>query len=356
MKYSKNFLKRFQAAIVALLVVATTLMPVPYAFQNAEAAGKNFSDVKTDDYFYEAVNDFTSRGIIQGYSDGSFRPYANVTRAQAAKLITKTLGLDVANIEIFVGDPGFNDVPFDSEYYQPIAILTAAGIIKGYGDQFKPSAPVTRAQISKMLSLAFSLQASGKELPFTDVKKGEEFTGYISSLFDNGITTGKTPTTFNPNGYVTRGQAAAFLYRSEAVMKQKTFVNLVDKDFVKIESLTLADIEEMGDPAIYKGMKFTIDIPKLREELGDVEYYATREGEEVTQNGTIDLFQLSEDDFPDGFSYEDVEEFYFLYGDDVYIGPWQEVVFYNSQWMPVGYVNIPTPELIVNENAFNDAE
>src|SRR5205823_6125200 len=47
----------------------------------------SFSDVQPSDYFYEGVRYLYCEGAISGYSDGTFRPYNNVTRAQICKII-----------------------------------------------------------------------------------------------------------------------------------------------------------------------------------------------------------------------------------------------------------------------------
>ncbi|MFC5541625.1 S-layer homology domain-containing protein [Ureibacillus suwonensis] len=63
----------------------------------AEAA--SFPDVKSTDYFYEAVTSLTERGIIKGFPDGTFKPYQSVTRGQAAKILAGVLGLDTNNVK-----------------------------------------------------------------------------------------------------------------------------------------------------------------------------------------------------------------------------------------------------------------
>ena len=48
----------------------------------------SFSDVSSADYFYEPVRYLACRGVISGYSDGTFRPGNNVTRGQTSKFIS----------------------------------------------------------------------------------------------------------------------------------------------------------------------------------------------------------------------------------------------------------------------------
>jgi hypothetical protein len=203
--------KKFLASTVSTIMVSS--ISVPFSVNYVSAQQINFSDVKTDDYFYEAVQSLAARNIIQGYQDGTFKPYESVTRAQAAKMLALALGLDVKNVT----DPGFKDVSKTDWFYGPVAVLVKEGILKGYDDKtFKPYEKITRAQMAKIISLGFKLKENKNDkLPFVDVKSGDWFAGFVGALYENGITTGKTKNEFAPNEPVKRGQMAAFIYRAE---------------------------------------------------------------------------------------------------------------------------------------------
>ena len=76
--------KLIQLAVITLVLVLSTPLI-------ALAAG--FNDVTTGNTFYEEIEALSSEGIISGYSDGTFKPNHTVTRAQAAVMIGKALGL-----------------------------------------------------------------------------------------------------------------------------------------------------------------------------------------------------------------------------------------------------------------------
>lgn len=198
--------------IYASFLAASLAAGVVVAEPKVEAA--TFSDVHANDYFYEAVTKLSEKGIISGYNDGTFKPYQNVTRGQAAKIIANAIGLDVKN----VANPHFSDVPITSEYYGAIAALANKGIISGYSDgTFKPNAFVQRYHIAKILVKAFDLQSPHKgsdvlTLPFTDIENSE-YEEYIDRLYVYNITSGTTPTTFGGNSYITRGQLAKFVLK-----------------------------------------------------------------------------------------------------------------------------------------------
>ena len=63
---------------------------------------------------------------------------------------------------------------------------------------------------------------SEPEFPFTDVKENSVFRDAIAWAAKKGITTGKTETTFDPNGTCTRGQVVTFLWRMAGSPEPKT--------------------------------------------------------------------------------------------------------------------------------------
>jgi hypothetical protein len=134
-----------------------------------------FADVPPGSTFYQYVETAAQRGIIGGYPCGGlgepcdpqrrpyFRPGANVTRGQIAKILVLTAGWTLANPPVAT----FADVPPGSTFYQYVETAAQRGIIGGYpcgglGEPcdpqrrpyFRPNANATRAQISKMVYLA----------------------------------------------------------------------------------------------------------------------------------------------------------------------------------------------------------
>ncbi|GKW45296.1 S-layer homology domain-containing protein [Planococcus sp. NCCP-2050] len=90
--------------------------------------------------FYDEMTYLMEKGVVSGYSDGTMRPDAEVTRAQAAVMIGRLKGFDGAK-----GMTPFKDVP--SAHYASgyIADAAGAGYLRGYGDgTFRPNAPIIR--------------------------------------------------------------------------------------------------------------------------------------------------------------------------------------------------------------------
>ncbi|MFS1517132.1 S-layer homology domain-containing protein [Bacillus sp. SCS-151] len=168
-----------------------------------------FSDVPEDNWAKTEIEYLASKGIINGYPDGNFLPYNNLTRAHAAVLLDRALNLDTSNIT----NPNFKDVSTDHQYYKTIAAVANAGIVKGKEDgTFDPEGTLTRGQMAAILQRAYDL-AGQAAADFKDVPADHWAYKEISALAANGVTTGYEDQTFKPNNYVTRAQFSAFLYR-----------------------------------------------------------------------------------------------------------------------------------------------
>jgi hypothetical protein len=110
-----------------------------------------FSDVSRSHTFYRFVETASLRRIVSGYSDGTFRPDDYVTRAQIAKIIVR------AKRWTLVPPTTAPACDVHRTHWAAIYINTAMrrGVLSGYADGcFHPDAPITRAQLAKILVAA----------------------------------------------------------------------------------------------------------------------------------------------------------------------------------------------------------
>lgn len=112
---------------------------------------KEFRDLSTTAWYHEPVDYVLSKGIMQGYGDGTFRPDETATRAQVVTLLYR-----------IAGEPAVDD---------------------------------------------------SKALPFTDVNLESWYGSALRWAYQNGITTGVSADTFAPDDCVTREQMVSFLAR-----------------------------------------------------------------------------------------------------------------------------------------------
>ncbi len=116
------------------------------------ALALGFTDVKPGDDYSEAIADLSDEGIINGFTDGTFRPKELVTRQQFAKMIVLTLGLVVTEGDICpfsdVARSGPNDL-YPDNY---VAVCASNNITKGKtANTFDPYSNITRAQVMTMV-------------------------------------------------------------------------------------------------------------------------------------------------------------------------------------------------------------
>ena len=115
-----------------------------------------FSDTNTTTFEGKAASELYRRGVIGGFSDGTFGGTKPVNRAEAAKFLLLAKGLDVPDAE---NNGKFWDVK-DGEWYVKFVIKAAKlGIIKGYSDgSFRPADGVRRGEFLKMITETFGLE------------------------------------------------------------------------------------------------------------------------------------------------------------------------------------------------------
>lgn len=169
-----------------------------------------FTDVQEGSTFYPFVRCLACRGILSGYSDGTFRPGNNVTRGQLAKIVSNAAGWDEP-----VSGQTFSDVAPGSTFYEYIERAAAHGAIGGYSDgTFRPGNNATRGQISKVVSNAQGWNEPVSGQTFSDVASGSTFYEYIERMASRSVIGGYSDGTFRPGNNATRGQTAKIVSNS----------------------------------------------------------------------------------------------------------------------------------------------
>ncbi|CAM3777137.1 hypothetical protein GCM10009865_50670 [Aeromicrobium ponti] len=171
--------------------------------------GISFPDVSSEHRFFNEISYLTGELVITGFPDGSFRPNATVTRAQAAIMIGRALKLDGEQRDTIFTDAGAS---LKASGY--IAAATERGIITGFPDgTFRPDAPVTRGQMAIFLARAFELTEEAP-VTFSDVSSKSSSYEYIKKILADRITSGYPDGTFRPDQNLIRADFSAFMARA----------------------------------------------------------------------------------------------------------------------------------------------
>ncbi len=101
-----------------------------------------YSDVKSTDWYNNAISTLSNMGIIDGYPDGTFRPNAGITRAEFAKI---AVSFFKDNVRETIGDR-FSDI-HGKWYTEYVNLANELAIVNGYPDgTFRPDNKIIRAE------------------------------------------------------------------------------------------------------------------------------------------------------------------------------------------------------------------
>ncbi|HET6261789.1 MAG TPA: S-layer homology domain-containing protein, partial [Chloroflexia bacterium] len=189
-----------------------------------------FTDVPLNHTFYANIKCLACRGILSGYSDGTFRPNNDITRGQIAKVVSNAAGFNESPEAQL-----YEDVPASNTFYAWINRLSRRGHMGGYNcgtvpgepcgsanrPYFRPNANATRGQLAKIVASAASITGTPTGQRYADVEPDSTFYVWIEQLSSmsvmGGYACGSVPTEpcdgqnrpyFRPSNNVTRGQAS----------------------------------------------------------------------------------------------------------------------------------------------------
>ena len=154
---------------------------------------------------------------IVGYGNGEVRPQNNITRAEVATIFFRLLTDDVRD-ENLTKTNRYSDVAATSWYNTAVSTMTKAGIVDGYPDgTFRPNAPITRAEMSKIIALFAKLDKTTDR--FSDIA-GHWAEAYIKLAAGNGWIEGYPDGSFRPNQSITRAETVTMINRVLCRMPQ----------------------------------------------------------------------------------------------------------------------------------------
>jgi len=114
-------------------------------------ANASFSDVNDDNYYFDAINWAEENAIVNGYTDGTFKPDALISRAESTKILMETF-FDQDSLS---GDNCFSDVK-EEWFSKYICFAKKKNIVNGYSDYtFKPLDNINFAEASKIIINTF---------------------------------------------------------------------------------------------------------------------------------------------------------------------------------------------------------
>jgi len=196
--FKKNLLPRLTALALCLSILAPM---VPAAVTTASAEG----DVP---YYQAPMEKLTSWDVLSGYPDGELHPERPVTRAEFVAMVNRAYGYDNP------GPTPFTDVPESAWYADDVGIAYNMGYFSGTTPTTaSPDMELTREQAMVLLAHNMRLEAEpGEVTQFTDGRDFSSYSkGYVKAAVKQGLISGFPDGSFQPRSPITRGQMSTIL-------------------------------------------------------------------------------------------------------------------------------------------------
>ena len=209
-------MKKFLSLVLAL-VMTMSLVTI-------SAGAKDFTDDSKITYDV-AVEVMSELKVIDGYTDGAFKPTNQLNRGQAAKILCNMILGPTTASALKADAAPFKDVPADSTFAAYIDYCAKEGIIDGYTDgTFRPAAPLTGYAFMKLLlgALGYDKDIEGYNQPNWSINVAKRA---LSIGLDKGLTGD-----FDGTKIVTREEACLFAF------------NTLQADVVEYDGKTTIDV------------------------------------------------------------------------------------------------------------------
>jgi len=317
-------MKKLVSIITVILIITTMFTQIAFAEETNNII--QFTDLDETYWAYESVQKLVEAGIIEGYTDGTFKPDGDITRAELVK-ITNLVFAYTQKLDSSL----FTDVNSDDWFYNDVLIAQNTGYIVGYTDgTFKPNDLITRQELCKILDSINSFV----DLPYDNTIADEVSpwaVEYVNKVVSNRIMTLDENNNFRATEKVTRAEAcdalAKFLISEEPVIETPTPIGggstgTADEELYKtmdtvirrlekgvIPNLTTDAQKEIVEDIISNMNEYKADDSHDYEDAADDVYEKYKDLSEEEQdnlkyqiqiqNSTKDLLKLKDFFFPD---------------------------------------------------------
>jgi hypothetical protein len=244
--------------VLVLFLVLSLSVGFSYGVVN-----ESFSDVSEEDWFSDSVHQMKSLGIINGYEDGTFKPYGEVKRNEYAKLLVKTLKLPTKDNSSSI----FKDVP--SNDWALKYVMAARTYLTGYqsnGDYyFKPNEKTLREDIIVALVKGLGYELKDEDLQVLETYEdadqiSENLKPYLATALVNDVVQGYTEGDekyIRPLTPITRAETAHLLLKVIDMEK----ITFDDEEKIVLDGDDLSK-ETDNESMDYSGKNLNVQVEK----------------------------------------------------------------------------------------------
>ncbi|KKM10744.1 hypothetical protein SY88_11655 [Clostridiales bacterium PH28_bin88] len=184
------------------------------------AYDKTFADIKGH-WGWKDIEIMAARHVAQGVDSTRFEPDREITRAEFAALLLRSLGYKAEKS----AKATFADISADKWYFGEVETARRVGLVVGYEDNtFRPDQKITRQEMAAMVTRA--LEVAGKPVALTGAEVEQALAGYadasgikawariaVAVAVNTGIAKGRTATTLAPLVNATRAESVVMIKR-----------------------------------------------------------------------------------------------------------------------------------------------
>lgn len=227
--------KRVVALMLAVLVVFGT---------GSIAGAAVFPDLEARHSWAEdAITSMVTRGILKGYTDGTFKPDRSVTRLEALIIASRIMGVDEEENEQYseAATQVYTDAlsAYNIDYKDEVAYLLYWGVLttddlSTYLADGAKDQPLKRYEAAILLAklVGGAEEVANSSVIILDFADADSIPSsakaYVEYVYDQGLMNGMDGNRFEPAGELTRAMISTVMYRAENLMQRETVTVTVD--------------------------------------------------------------------------------------------------------------------------------
>ena len=226
-------------------------------------SGQAFAYTDTSGHWAEKeITNLSLNGIMSGYTDNSFKPNQNMTRAELVTVINRLLGNSVQNTK-YVPDINAKDW-----FYADIRKGIESGVIQGNAEGYvRPNDLVTREEAILMLQRALvPIEKNGLTDIFSDASSVSEWSKQaVNTFWKKGYITGYADNTIRPKNFITRAEVGKIIanmidvYATFGEFSGEVHGNIL----VLGKNVTLKNITIDGNLIVVEGARNTLTLENI---------------------------------------------------------------------------------------------
>ena len=217
------------------LLIPLLLIPMFLSFLPA-ASAQSFSDVNLGDKYYTSISYLQENKIVEGYQDNTFRPYDDINRAEALKMLTLASGVftedmfeenidiedEITEIveeneeKVIIAAKPFTDTPLDAWFTPYLIAAKEKEIINGYPNgSFKPEQKINLVESLKIFLESYDNidYSNTADYLVNDTPLDTWFTKYTSYAIFKNLINIYSNNIITPDQEMSRGYMAEIIYR-----------------------------------------------------------------------------------------------------------------------------------------------